>query len=332
MSDRRFFAALLIVFIGLPTLLGIGGCTSNAPAVPDKVTLGIVGTQAALVYIAQDLGLFRKNGIDATIREYEYGLMAVNDLVTGSIDMATATEYVHASKSVRNDDLRILATISAVQDLEIVARRDRGIREARDLKGKKIAATRGTNFEFFLGVFLTDNEIPLKSVQIVDIRPAEMAAAISAGRVDAVSTFPPHSGVVKSSLGTNAVSWPTQGGQSYYFVLDAKESYVKSNGGVIERVLLSLLEAEHYVRQNEAEAKKIIEKRLNLDQATLSSIWPMYRFRVRLDQDLIILMQNESRWMIRNNLSGSREVPDYFRQIHIDGLGKLEPGAVGIIR
>lgn len=330
---QAFITAFLIVAIGFPAVLSIEGCPSKAPVIAEKVNFGVFsGPASTLIYIAQERGIFRKNGIDASIREYEAGLLAANDLIAGNLDMATASEFVFASKSFQNADLRILTAISSMNDAEMIVRKDRGIREPKDLIGKKIGVARGTNLDFFLGTFLTLNDIPLKSVTIVNLRPSEMSAAFSAGRIDAVSTFSPYTDAVKSSLGQNVISWSMQSGQSYYFLLCTKESFIQSHSGLIERILLSMIEAERFLRENEAQARKIIEGRLNMNQAALSSVWSLHQFRVRLDQDLIILMDNEARWMIRNNLSGSREVPDYFRQIHIDGLGRLEPGAVSIIR
>jgi ABC-type nitrate/sulfonate/bicarbonate transport system substrate-binding protein len=329
---RALIISVLIGAIGFPAILSIEGCPSKAPVIPEKLTIGLFpGPQSSLIFIAHDLGIFQKNGIDVSIREYEYGLLAADDLIAGNIDMATVSEFVFASKSFQNADLSVLTTINQTDDLEIIGRRDRGIREPGDLNGKKIGVTRGTNVEFFLESFLTFNNIPTKNVKIVDLRPSEMTAAISSGRVDAVSTFPPHTDMANSSLGSNAVRWPSQAGQTYYFALITKESFIKSHGGSINRVLLSLLEAARYVEQHKADAQKIIEKRLNMDHAKLLSIWPQYQFRVRLDQDLLILMEDEARWMIRTKHTHGAYMPDYFKHVYIDGLRNIEPNAVGII-
>ena len=114
-------------------------------------------------------------------------------------------------------------------------------------------------------------------------------------------------------------------------MLGSRENFIQSHGELIERILRSLIEAERFLKNDEAAARKIIEGRLNVSHETLSAIWPQYQFQVRLDQDLLILMEDEARWMIRNKLSGGREMPDYFKQIYIDGLEKIEPNAVGVI-
>ena len=114
-------------------------------------------------------------------------------------------------------------------------------------------------------------------------------------------------------------------------MLDSKESFIQLHGGLIERILLSLIEAERYLKNDAAGALNIIEKRLSMRHDMLLSVWPQYQCRVRLDQDLLILMEDEARWLIRNRLFGGREMPNYFKQIYLDGLSKVEPNAVGVI-
>jgi hypothetical protein len=51
---------------------------------------------------------------------------------------------------------------------------------------------------------------------------------------------------------------------------------------------------------------------------------------VRLDQDLLTLMEDEARWSIhRRNRTGG--LPNYLDIIHLESLEKIKPEAVGII-
>lgn len=323
--------AVLVAAICLIVFLSVKRDPTSAPGIGQKVNFGIHrGPDSSLIYIAVDRGFFKKTGIDASIKEYEVGRFAADALLAGDVDIASAPEFVHVLKSFGEPALRILATIGTVEDQEIIARRDRGIKEVKDLTGKKIGTGREGITRFFLETFLTSNDVRIENVVPVNLLPSEMGEAISSGRVDAVTTFLPHTLLIKSALGANAVSWPSQNGQSYYLVLDVKERFIQAHGDLIERILRSLVEAERYLKNDAAGARRIIEKRLNMSQEMLSSAWPQYRFRVRLDQDLLILMEDEARWLIRNRLSGGREMPDCFKQIYTDGLDKVEPNAVGI--
>ena len=324
--------AALIAAIGLAVVLSVKRDPTSAPGISQKVNFGIHrGPHSSLIYIALDRGFFQKNGIDASIKEYEAGRLAADALVAGDVDIATAPEFVHVSKSLGGPHASNPRNDRTADDQEIVARRDRGIKEVKDLAGKKIAAPQEGIARFFLETFLAAHDVRINSTVPVNLLPSEMDKALSSGRVDAVATFSPYTLLIKSSLGANAISWPSQNGQRYYFVLDSKESFIQLHGGLIERILLSLIEAERYLKNDAAGALNIIEKRLSMRHDMLLSVWPQYQCRVRLDQDLLILMEDEARWLIRNRLFGGREMPNYFKQIYLDGLSKVEPNAVGVI-
>jgi NitT/TauT family transport system substrate-binding protein len=42
-------------------------------------------------------------------------------------------------------------------------------------------------------------------------------------------------------------------------------------------------------------------------------------------------MEAEAQWMIRNNLTPKREMPNYLDMIYLKGLEAVKPGAVGTI-
>jgi NitT/TauT family transport system substrate-binding protein len=64
----------------------------------------------------------------------------------------------------------------------------------------------------------------------------------------------------------------------------------------------------------------------------MEMIWPRYQFALSLEQSLITAMEDEARWMINNNLTGEKQIPDFVNYIYIDGLKTVKPEAVNIIR
>ncbi len=56
---------------------------------------------------------------------------------------------------------------------------------------------------------------------------------------------------MKKNLAHNAISWPTQGGQDYYFLLMTREELIKTRPQVINGLLKGVLEAEVFVKKQE---------------------------------------------------------------------------------
>ena len=63
----------------------------------------------------------------------------------------------------------------------------------------------------------------------------------------------------------------------------------------------------------------------------MTTLWDDFIFEISLDQSLIVTIEAEARWAIKNNLTDAREVPNYLDYIHMDALEKVKPEAIGII-
>ena len=55
---------------------------------------------------------------------------------------------------------------------------------------------------------------------------------------------------------------------------------------------------------------------MNLDAVLMEILWKRNRFSLSLDQTLIIAMEDEARWMISNNLTAEKQVPNFLDNIY----------------
>ena len=322
-------AGIIIILLGIGTFLLL-----RKPTQPEKVETLRVGllpdSVSALLYIAREQGMFRRHGLDVSFENYQAGAYAVNDLLSDKVDVATAIEFVLVLRGFKREDLRTIGTISSSDSLEVVARKEGGIEKPEDLRGKIIGTSKGTATDFFLSTFLSFNNIRPEEVRIVDLKPAEVLAALSEGKVDAAISFSPYLSTIKKNLAGKILSWPAQGERHYYYLLITREDLVKTRPWAISGLLKGVLEAETYVRKHEREAQDIIRNVLGLDQDALMNTWSKTRFRVRLDQDLLTLMEDEGRWAIKNKLVDAEAIPDYSTFLYLEGLRKIRPEAVGV--
>jgi NitT/TauT family transport system substrate-binding protein len=80
------------------------------------------------------------------------------------------------------------------------------------------------------------------------------------------------------------------------------------------------------------EAWSILQKRLRLNDSYAKTVWLRNQFSLSLNQSLILAMEDEARWMIKNNLTTEINVPNFPDYIYEEGLKALKPEAVNIIR
>jgi ABC-type nitrate/sulfonate/bicarbonate transport system substrate-binding protein len=303
------------------------------PARIEKIRMGVRNSPVcALIYIAEQQNMFKRHGLDLSIENYQAGAYAINDLLSGKVDVVTTAEIVMALHAFKNENFRAIAAISSTNNTEVVARRDRGIAQPEDLRGKRIGVVKGNVTEFFLHAFLSFHGIHPGEIETVDLNPTEIVTAITESRIDAASSFPPFLNTIKKNLARNAVSWSAQGGQDYYVLLLTRGELVKARAQAVDGLLKGVVEAEAFLKNHEGEAQKIVERALNLDHEVVMSTWSETHFRVGLDQSLLTLMEDEARWAMTNKLVESTKIPNYLPLLHLEGLAKIKPEAVSVIR
>jgi NitT/TauT family transport system substrate-binding protein len=158
-----------------------------------------------------------------------------------------------------------------------------------------------------------------------------MAGAITSGTVDAVVTYPPYSDQTIAQIGNEAVTWPAQSNQFGYGLLFCQNSWIAQNPGLIVRFLKSLSEAETYLLNNPQSSKAIVQEKTNETSAEINEAWSQNEFSLSLDQSLILAMQDESQWLMQNNLTAVTAAPNFLNYMYTNGLESADPTAVNII-
>jgi NitT/TauT family transport system substrate-binding protein len=111
-----------------------------------------------------------------------------------------------------------------------------------------------------------------------------------------------------------------------------KNDWINQNPELIKRFLKSIEQADEYMIEHPAEVKSILKNRFGYTDEYLATALPQHNFSLSLDQSLIIAMEDEARWMISNNLTSEKQVPNFLNYIYEDALKSLKPEAVNIIR
>lgn len=297
----------------------------------EDLRLGIYRyTTSALLLIAEDQGLFARKGLDVSNKHYEYGVLAIKDLLSGNIDIAAATDSVAAWSILRGYDLKILAAVASADLLRLVGRTDRGIRHWSDLKGKKVGLTKGTVSEFFFDRALTFNKLTRDDVDLIHLDSPAIVDSITKGEVDAVVVWSPLDEQAQQGLEHKAVSWSVQYGQDYYWVLLCKSELLQQRPQAIERLFAALALAEDLMASNQAEAQQIVARQQAGSQGPVDKMWPYHKLRVSLDQQMLVAMEDAARWHILRGYSKGK-TPNFLNFIYFDGLEAAKPGTVSIV-
>jgi ABC-type nitrate/sulfonate/bicarbonate transport system substrate-binding protein len=300
---------------------------------PESITIGVLPSEySTLFWIAEDQGFFSQNGLNVTLKEYSTGASSLNALSTYEVNFSLSSEYAFITQVLHGADIRQVATIDKAENEYLIGRKDKGILNISDLKGKKIGVLQKGAAEFYLGRYLNLHGIDMDEVTIVNQQFLQSVISMNDGTIDATLLPEPHAFIIKKNLGDNAVSWPAQSGQLIFMTISCTPDTINKNPELITRLLRSLYQAEQFALAHPNEAKAIVQEKMKYDPVYMEKIWPEHRFTLTLDQSLILAMEDETRWMMKNNLTDKNVMPNYLDYIYTDSLRTVNPASVNIIR
>ncbi|MEY2952211.1 MAG: hypothetical protein RLZZ401_298 [Pseudomonadota bacterium] len=173
---------------------------AGAHAQETKIAIGISGwTGFAPLTLAKEAGIFKKNGLDVSIKKIpqkdRHLAIASGDIQCAATTVETwvawnaagvaTTQIFQLDKSYGADGMVVKP----------------GITKISDLKGKTVAADApGTAPYFGLAWMLKKNGLSIKDVKVINLSPQAAANAMIAGTdgVDAAMTYEPYLGAVRA--------------------------------------------------------------------------------------------------------------------------------------
>src|SRR2546423_3767114 len=173
----------------------------SAPALADdvKVNIGISGwTGFAPLTLANQAGIFKKNGLDVTIKKIPQKDRHLA-VASGDIQCAATTVETWISWNANGVATKQIFQLDKSYGADGMATRN-DVAAIKDLKGKTVAASApGTAPYFTLAWFLKKNGLSVKDVTVVNLEPAAAAQAFVAGQNDAAMTYEPYLSTVRSN-------------------------------------------------------------------------------------------------------------------------------------
>lgn len=299
-----------------------------------KITVAYtVQPQCTLVHVAVANGYFIEEGLDVQSSIHAFGKAALQTLLDHKADFASVAETPFMFNVLKGEKIFVIANIEASNmNNAIVARKDAGISVSGDLIGKRIGFTPGTTSDFFLDSILTSIGLTRQAIQWVALKPDEMLNAIVGKKVDAVCTWNYPLTQIKRQLGFDGVLFYDREIYTETFNIAGQQDFVRKNPETVKRLLRALIKAENFVEQHSDEAQSIVSAATKTDPDIVREVWNAFAYRVVLDKRIIITLEDETRWAMKNRLTDQTVMPDYLTYIYLDGLRAVKPEAVKIGR
>ena len=324
-----------LVFGIFPLSFFISACSDkNETAKIFDITLAAeMSLLPATVWVAQSKGYFKKHGINLTIKEHDSGRNALESMLKDkSIDIATVAQTPVVFNSFKKEDYVIVATMAySIDDMKLLARKDRGILKASDLPGKKVGLTLRSTGHYFMEGFLTHYGYSLQDVEVFDVNAASLKTKLETGELDAITSWEPHIYNTEEKMGANKLTKlisPTPFRKDFFFTVSKRYSVEQSDR--VEQFLKAVIDGENFINSNPDESQAIVASRLNINLELVKTIWPVFIFDISLDQSILVNLEDEASWV--SGLSNEyKSVPNYLNFLALDHLLRVRPASVTLI-
>jgi ABC-type nitrate/sulfonate/bicarbonate transport system substrate-binding protein len=279
------------IALSLPAVPGL----AQTKALETSIALPTISLTFATSYIAEDAGIWEKEGLKVTTRLIS-GVGAPNAVIAGSIDFTLMTGSTFARAAVRGQRMFAIANVVDRPMVEFVLRKDvaeaAGIKpgmtlanRAKALRGKTIAVdgVQSAVHAFMMLVARKGGVDPEKDIRLSPMAPASMLPALTNKGIDGYAASLPWT-TQALARGDAVMLASGPGGDlpeytpSAYIVLATRPQVCQEQRALCERMARSFKAAAQFINEKPEAALDLLKKRFRqMDPALVAAAFAVSR-------------------------------------------------------
>jgi sulfonate transport system substrate-binding protein len=249
LSRRSILASVVLVGL-LPTTALL------AAEKPSTITIDWA-TYNPVSIVLKDKGLlekeFAKDDISIRWVQSAGSNKALEFLNAGSIDFGSTAGSAALVAKINGNPIKSIYVYSRPEWTALVVRKDSTVTKVADLKGKRVAVTRGTDPHIFLVRALLGAGLSEKDIQPVLLQHADGKTALIRGDVDAWAGLDPMMAAAEVEEG--AKLFYRNAAANTWGILNVREEFAKQNPDLVKRLLSVYEQARKYSLNHYDEVK-----------------------------------------------------------------------------
>lgn len=197
---------------------------------------------------------FAKDGISIVWVQSAGSNKALEFLNAGSIDFGSTAGSAALVARINGNPIKSIYVYSRPEWTALVTTKDSKIKTVADLKGKRVAVTRGTDPHIFLVRALLGAGLTEKDITPVLLQHADGKTALIRGDVDAWAGLDPM--MAQAEIEDGAKLFYRNPEANTWGILNVREQFLKDHPDIVRRVLAVYEEARKYSLANYDDLKK----------------------------------------------------------------------------
>lgn len=190
---------------------------------------------------------------------------ALNFLQGNAVDFGSTAGSAALLSRANGNPVKAVYIYEQPEWTALVVGKDSTAKSITDLKGKKIAAQKGTDPYFFLLRTLAQAGLSQADIQYVNLPHADGRTALERGQVDAWSGLDPHMAASELQAGSKLI-YRNKDFNTYGF-LNGREDFVKKYPETTKTLIRLYEQAKQWIAEHPEDAAKILADEAQLDIA-----------------------------------------------------------------
>jgi len=251
MQSRRH-----VILCGLATI--VASAVARAADKPGEIRIDWA-TYNPVSMVLKHEGLlekeFAKDGVDVRWVQTLGSNKALEFLNAGSIDFGSTAGAAALIGRINGNPIKSIYVYSRPEWTALVTRKDTAINKIEDLKGKRVAVTRGTDPHIFLVRALASVGLSEKDITPVLLQHPDGKIALIRGDVDAWAGLDPM--MAQAQVEDGARLFYRNKGANTWGILNARADFLQKYPDVARRVLAVYEEARKYCLAHYDDEKRV---------------------------------------------------------------------------
>jgi sulfonate transport system substrate-binding protein len=260
LSRRLLLASVL--------LAGFAPATGFAADKPSTINIDWA-TYNPVSMVLKEKGLlekeFAKDGIGIRWVQTLGSNKALEFLNAGSIDFGSSAGAAALVSKINGNPIKSIYVYSQPEWTALVTRKDTAINKIEDLKGKRVAVTRGTDPHIFLVRALQKVGLTEKDIVPVLLQHPDGKTALIRGDVDAWAGLDPM--MAQAEVEDGARLFYRNKGANTWGILSTRIEFLKDHPDLVKRVIAVYEQARKYSLANYGEERKAFQAATKLSDA-----------------------------------------------------------------
>jgi NitT/TauT family transport system substrate-binding protein len=225
----------------------------------------VTGAQSGL-FMAQQDGLFKKNGLDVELIHIPSSSRAIQAILAGEIAFSFMDGNNEAQANLKGANLALIAGATNRMVFSLMAKPD--IKRINDLKGKKIGITRvGSSTHTSALYALGQAGLKPSDYQILPLMEVpNIFTALTAGQIDAGVVSPPTNSRARKAGFNELMNLAKEGPEYVSVAVGTSRAYIRANEDTVRRVIRSYAEGVQIFKTNKTVALKMIQNQLKVKE------------------------------------------------------------------